>query len=270
MIGLILGETQLGTLIIKKLKSIKKDFIIIDISKKRKFKNNKNYYPLSIGQLGKAISILKRNKCKSIIFAGRVIRPNFLTDKFDLKALYYLPKIVKNARKGDAFLLKKIIEIFKNEGFKILNSTYFNKELLLKKGNHTLLKPNVLNKKDILKGKYILDDLSRKNVAQSIVVRNGQVICIEDIQGTDHMLNKVNNLIKKFHKKRKKEGILLKLPKKNQDLRIDLPTLGIKTIKKCVKIGLKGIVVKANQNIFLDQLKCINLANKSKMFICAI
>ena len=151
-----------------------------------------------------------------------------------------------------------------------MNSTYFNKELLLKKGNHTLVKPNVLNKKDILKGKYILDDLSRKNVAQSIVVRNGQVICIEDIQGTDHMLNRVNNLIKKFHKKRKKEGILLKLPKKNQDLRIDLPTLGIKTIKKCVKIGLKGIVVKANQNIFLDQLKCINLANKSKMFICAI
>ena len=69
---------------------------------------------------------------------------------------------------------------------------------------------------------------------------------------------------------RKKEGILLKFPKLNQDLRIDLPTVGLKTIKKCAKIGLKGIVVKANQNIFLDKSKCINLANKNKMFISAI
>ena len=68
----------------------------------------------------------------------------------------------------------------------------------------------------------------------------------------------------------KKQGILLKFPKRNQDLRIDLPTVGINTIKKCAKIGLKGIVVKANQNIFLDRKKCISIANKNRMFICAI
>ena len=68
----------------------------------------------------------------------------------------------------------------------------------------------------------------------------------------------------------KRDGVLLKFPKQNQDLRVDLPTIGIKTINKCVKIGLNGIIVQANQNIFLDNKKCIDLANRNKMFISAI
>ena len=76
MIGLILGETQFGYLIIKKLKSNKKNFIILDISGKNIYKKYKNSYNLSLGQLGKAISLLKKNKCKKIIFAGRVKKPN--------------------------------------------------------------------------------------------------------------------------------------------------------------------------------------------------
>ena len=95
MIGLVLGETKFGSLIVKKLKSIGKDFIIIDISKRKIFKNNKNSFTLSIGQLGKAISLLKKNKCKKIIFAGKVKRPNFSQTKFDFKALRHLPRIIK-------------------------------------------------------------------------------------------------------------------------------------------------------------------------------
>ena len=83
MIGLVLGETQLGSLIIKKLILLKKNFIIIDISSKKIFRKNENSYSLSIGQLGKAISILKRNNCKKIIFAGRINRPNFSKTRFD-------------------------------------------------------------------------------------------------------------------------------------------------------------------------------------------
>ena len=270
MIGLILGETQLGKLIINKLKSLKKKFVIIDISKKKIFKENKNFFPLSIGQLGKAISILKKYKCKKIIFAGKVTTPNFSKTKFDFKALYYLPKIIKAAKKGDASIIKTVIEIFKKEGFKILSSTHFNSELLLKKGNHTKIKPDFLSKKDMLRGKSIISDLSRRDIGQGVIIRNSHVIAIEGPDGTDAMLRRASILLKRFSYKNKKQGILLKFPKKNQDLRVDLPTVGIKTIKRCIKIRLKGIVVKANQNIFLDRSKCINLANKKKMFISAI
>ena len=270
MIGLVLGETQFGNLIIKKLKLLKKKFVIIDISKKKIFKKNKNFFPLSIGQLGKAISILKKHGCKKIIFAGKVATPNFSKTKFDFKAIYYLPKIIKGAKKGDASIIKVVIKIFKREGFKIISSTFFNPELLLKKGIYTKIKPDSLSKKDALKGKSIIADLNRLDVGQGAVVRNNHLITIEGPEGTDAMLRRAGVLLKRFPYRNKRRGILIKFPKRNQDLRIDLPTIGIKTIKKCVKIGLKGIVVKANQNIFLDRSKCINLANKNRMFICAI
>ena len=270
MIGLVLGETQLGNLIIKKLKLLKKKFLIIDISKKKIFKKNKNFFPLSIGQLGKAISILKKHGCKKVIFAGKVTTPNFSKTKFDFKALYYLPRIIKGEKKGDATIIKVVIDIFKKEGFKIISSTFFNPELLLKRGNYTKMKPDFLSKKDMMKGKSVITDLSRRHIGQGVIIRNSHIVTIEGSDGTDAMLKRAFILFKRFSYGNKKQGILLKFPKRNQDLRVDLPTVGVKTIKECAKIGLKGIVLKANQNIFLDRSKCINLANKNKMFICAI
>ena len=273
MIGLVLGDTQLGNLIIKKLRLLKKKYLIIDISKKKIFKENENFFSLSIGQLGKAISILKKYKCKKVIFAGKVTTPNFSKTKFDFKAFYYLPRIIKSAKRGDASIIKMVIEIFKKEGFEVIGSTFFNPELLLKKGNYTKIKPDLLSKKDALKGKSVIADLSRKSgVGQGVVIRNNYVITIEGPDGTDVMLRRAGILLSRIssEKKKQRQGILLKFPKRNQDLRVDLPTIGIKTIEKCAKIGLKGIVVKSNQNIFLDRSKCINLANKNKMFICAI
>jgi hypothetical protein len=114
MIGLILGDSKFGTQIINKLTIKKKKFIIIDISK-NKIHKNINSFSLSIGQLGKAISILKKNKCKEIIFAGRVSMPNFQNMKFDFKALYHLPRIIKSSKSGDFQLIKEIIKIFNKE-----------------------------------------------------------------------------------------------------------------------------------------------------------
>ena len=75
------------------------------------------------------------------------------------------------------------------------------------------------------------------------------------------MLNKC--ISKKFNN----NGVLVKFPKKKQDLRIDLPTVGLKTLIQCKSAGLKGIVLKAKQNIFLERIKCFNFLNKNKMFL---
>ena len=78
-------------------------------------------------------------------------------------------------------------------------------------------------------------------------------------------------MLKKLKKCRnlkfKNSGVLAKFPKKKQDLRIDLPTVGLKTLMQCKSSGLKGIVLKSKQNVFLDRKKCISYANKNKMFI---
>ena len=74
-------------------------------------------------------------------------------------------------------------------------------------------------------------------------------------------------MLQSIRKSIKSKGILIKLPKKKQDLRVDLPTVGLETFKDCKKAGIKGIALKSNQNVILDKGKCINFANKSKIFV---
>ena len=261
MIGLFFGDSDFPKIILKKIKKIKLKYLIIDLSKSKKFKKDKNSYNVTIGQFGKIISILKQNKCKKVLFAGKVAKPNFSKLKLDLKGIYYITKIIKKSRLGDAAILKEIINIFKQERIRTLNSLIFNPELTLKKGNYTRIKANKNDKIDIKKAIKTLNKLSKHNFSQGVVVRNKKVVAIEGNDGTQKMLNRSKN--KKF----RNNGVLVKFPKKKQDLRIDLPTVGLKTLTQCKSSGLKGIVLKDNQNVFLDRKKCISFANKNKMFI---
>ena len=133
--------------------------------------------------------------------------------------------------------------------------------MTLKKGNYTKIKPNKNDLKDIKKAIITLNKLGKYNFSQGTVVRNKRVLAIEGKGGTQKMLKKCKN------NKYKNEGVLVKFPKKKQDLRIDLPTVGFKTFRQCKSAGLKGVVLKSKQNIFLEQKKCISYANKNKMYI---
>ena len=260
MIGLIFGETDFPKQILKKVKS-KKKYLIIDLTKNKNFKKDRNSYSVSLGQFGKIIKILKENKCKRILFAGKVKKPKFSKLRLDLKAVYYMPRIIKSAKLGDAAILKEIINVLKKENIKTISSLAFNPELTLKKGNYSTTKPNKIDKLDINKAIATLNRLGKYTFSQGTVVRNKKVIAIEGKGGTQKMLKRCKS--KKF----KKKGVLVKFPKKKQDLRIDLPTVGLKTLKQCKLAGLKGIVIKDKKNVFLERKKCISFANKNKMFI---
>ena len=122
-------------------------------------------------------------------------------------------------------------------------------------------KPNLRDKIDIKKGISVLKKIGKYNFTQGVVIRNNKVIAIEDKGGTEKMLKKCNNI------KNKLNGILIKYPKTKQDLRIDLPTVGLKTFYQCKSAGLKGVVLKSKKNVFLDKKKSINFVNSNKMFI---
>ena len=261
MIGLIFGETNFPKEILKKIIKRKLKYLIIDLSKSKKFKNVRNSHNVSIGQFGKIINVLKQNKCKKVLFAGKVIKPNFSKLKLDLKGIYYIPRIIKSSKLGDAAILKEIIKILKQENVNTISSLTFNPELTLKKGNYSKIKPNYRDIKDIKKAISTLSNLGKYTFSQGTVVRNNKVVAIEGKGGTEKMLKKCGS------KKIKNTGVLVKFPKKKQDLRIDLPTVGLKTLKQCKSAGLKGIVLKNNQNVFLEKNKCINFINKNKMFI---
>jgi len=261
MIGLIFGDTDFPKEILKTIKKKRINYLIIDLSKKKIFKNDKKSYSVSIGQFGKIINILKKNNCKKVLFAGKVNKPTFSKLKLDLKGLYYISRIIKASKLGDAAILKEIIKILAQNKIKTENSLKFNPELTLKKGNYSKIKPNKEDQLDISKAIKILNGLRHYNFSQGVIVRNNKVVAIEGKGGTKEMLKK------SIYKKSKIRGVIVKFPKKKQDLRIDLPTIGLDTLIQSKNAGLKGVVVKGKQHVFLDKQKCIQYANKNKMFI---
>ncbi len=261
MIGLIFGETDFPKEILNKIKKKKIKYLIIDCTEKNIFKKDANSYKVSIGQFGKIINILKKNKCNKVLFAGKVKKPNFSKLKLDLKGIYYMPRIIKSSKLGDAAILKEIIKILKEKNINTLSSLTYNSDLTLKKGNYSIIKPNSSDNLDIKKAISKLHSLGKYNFIQGVIVRNRKVVAIEDREGTQKMLKKCKT--KRF----KNNGVLVKFPKTKQDLRIDLPTVGFKTFLQCKQAGLKGIVLKNKKNIFLEKKKCISFANKNKMFI---
>ena len=261
MLSLIFGETNFPLEILKKVKKKNLKYLIIDLTKKKNFKKDKNSYAVSIGQFGKIIKILKKNKCKKVLFAGKVKKPNFSKLKLDFKGIYYIPRIVMSSKLGDAAILREIIKILKHERINTINSLTYNSELTLKKGTFSKVKPNKEDNLDIKKAISTLSKLGKYNFSQGTVVRNNKIVAIEGKGGTERMLRRSRSKTQRY------KGVLVKFPKKKQDLRIDLPTVGLKTLVQCKAAGLKGIVLKAKQNVFLERNKCINFANKNKMFI---
>ena len=261
MIGLIFGDTEFPKEILKTVKKRKIKYLIIDLSKSKKFKKDRKSYSVSIGQFGKIINILKENNCKKVLFAGKVNKPNFSKLKLDFKGIYYIPRIIKASKLGDAAILKEIIKILAQNKIKTENSLIFNPELSLKKGNYSKIKPNKQDQLDIKIAIKTLNNLRQYNFSQGAVVRNKKVVSIEGKGGTKKMLEKSRS------KKLRNHGVLVKFPKKKQDLRVDLPTIGLKTLKQSKTAGLKGIVVKNKQHVFLDKSKCIKFANNNRMFV---
>ena len=261
MIGLFLGDTDFSNIVLNKIKKEKKNYFIIDFSKKNKFKKDKNSYRISIGKFGKIINLIKDKKSKKVLFAGKIAKPKFSTLKLDLKGIYYMPSVIKAAKQGDAAIIKAIIKIMKNEQIKVISSISYNPELAVKKGNYTKLKPNNNDIKSIKKGINYFNKSNSLDHIQALIVKDKQIISTETNKGTKTMLSKL---------KKNTGGILIKFPKKKQDLRMDLPTIGFSTLKDCKKYGLKGIVLKSKKNIFLNKNKSISFANKNKIFINVI
>jgi len=258
MIGLFLGDTDFSEAVLKKIKKLNKKYFIIDFSKNNKFKEDDNSHRISIGKFGKIISLIKEKKSKKVLFAGKIAKPKFSTLRLDLKGIYYMPGIIRASKLGDAAIIKTIIKILDNENIKVISSIFFNPKLTLKSGNYTKLRPNMGDISSIKKGITYFNKLNSLDHVQAVIVKDNNILAVEDQQGTKKMLSKLM---------KKSEGILIKLPKKKQDLRMDLPTIGLQTLKDCKKYGLKGIVLKSKKNIFLDKVRCISFADKNKIFI---
>ena len=133
----------------------------------------------------------------------------------------------------------------------------------MSRGNYSRYRPDAIDKRDIKNAIKFLNKSKPYSHIQGAVGRANSVI-LETSKGTQNLLKNIKK------QKNKNSGVLVKFPKKKQDKRIDLPTVGLNTLKQCKLAGLKGIVLKHKNNIFLDKTKALKFANKNQLFILVI
>ena len=262
MIGLFLGTTDFPKKVLNKIKQKRIKYFIIDLTKSHIFKLDKNSYSIRIGKFGQILDLINKKRCKKVLFAGKIDKPKLSKLRLDLRGIYYIPRIIKAARLGDAAILKELINILSENKIKVIKLNTYNPELTLSRGCYTKLKPSKTDKLTIKKGIKILNKSNSFNHVQALVINDRKIVSLEKRKGTKDMLKSIKD-------NKQQNKLLLKMPKSKQDLRVDLPTIGLDTLKDCKKANIKGIVVKAGQNIFLDKHKGLQFANKNNIFVMA-
>jgi len=221
---------------------------------------------IKLGEIGKAIEAMRASAVNQVVFVGSLKKPDLFNLKVDILGAKLLAKITKNKLFGDDKILSSVTLFIEQYGFKVIGVQEILQNLLVDEANFTKIAPNAKDKDDIALGIKVVTQLGSLDIGQAVIVQNGVVLGVEAVEGTDNLINRCGKL--KFSEDF--SGMLVKFSKPNQELRMDLPTVGLQTIKNAHKAGFKGIVIEANRSIFLDQKEVIEFADKHGMFVCAI
>jgi len=226
----------------------------------------KNIFNLKLYELKKCLKILNDNSIDSIVLIGKISRPDLSQFKLDGVIDKYLNKLMNAYKRGDGEILNVVIKIFNENGFNTVPITDLTSNFSFGvKNKDIIFNKNKSDYSDIHKALKILDDLSKYDNAQSIVLDNGFILAIEAAEGTDEMLDKVFRYKKKMRQFKKSSGILVKLPKKNQSLKADMPVIGPKTIKLLKKSRVSSIAISKENTLVNDLNKTLIEINKSKI-----
>lgn len=225
-----------------------------------------------LGEMGKLIRTLKQKNCDAVVMAGQVKRPDFSALKPDWRGAALLPKAVAAARKGDGALLNVLVQTFESEGFLVIGAEEVSGDLFAPAGPLGALAPDSHDFRDMRKAADLIRVLGPFDIGQAAVVRNGLVLAVEAAEGTDAMLMRCRALpaeMKGFEpgEEEGRRGVLLKRPKPGQELRVDLPTIGVETIKQVQSAGLAGIAVEAEAALIIDQFAVAREADRVGVFV---
>ena len=216
---------------------------------------------VKLGQLGKIISFFKQEGVKKTVFIGSITKTNIFRDvRPDLKGLGLWNKI--NIKQDDA-ILRAVADRLEKDGIEVVASTGYVPELLFPKGILTKKKPTKDQMADIIYGWEIARSLGNLDIGQCVVVRNQTVLAVEAIEGTDATILRGGTL-------GKEKAVVVKLRKPKQDLRFDLPAIGMKTIDSMKEVKASVLAVEAEYALFFDRDAVIQAADNAGIVIVGV
>jgi DUF1009 family protein len=226
---------------------------------------------VGVAELGKCIKALKRSACRAVCLAGQVNRPDFTQLTPDLRGLAALPAAIAASRKGDDALLRVLVGEFEKEGFAVEGAEAVMGELRLPLG---LLGRHAPSPEQLADAEHALEvarAIGRLDIGQGAVVCDGLVLAVEAQEGTDAMLARVASLPAHLHgREGDRRGVLAKAPKPIQETRVDLPTIGLATVRAAAKAGLGGIIGETGRLLVLDRSEAMALADELGLFILGV
>lgn len=221
-----------------------------------------------LAEIGKVLSALKKAGCTAVCFAGTVRRPDFKTLKPDLKGATLLPGIIAAATKGDDALLRKILSVFEAEGYAIQGADDILGGETLPRGALGRVQPTPEHLIDLKKALYVAKKTGELDIGQGAVVCDGLVLAVEAQEGTDAMLARVAGLPADLRGSMSaRKGVLGKAPKPIQDLRVDMPVIGARTVEMAAAAGLAGVGGVAGKLILVDRAGLIETADRLGLFV---
>ena len=220
-----------------------------------------------VGAMGRFLRLFKEAGCEDIVFIGPMMRPRLRDIVPDFQGALLLPGFIKRLKAGDDALLRGVVEFLERNGLTIVPAESILTSLLASEGLVTRLAPDAAHEADIDIGIRAALALGAQDIGQGAVVRDGRIIALEDVKGTDAMLARV--AAEHPGDPVGRSGVLVKLPKPAQDRRVDLPTIGSRTVERAAAAGLAGIAIEAGGAIIADREELAARANKLGLFVVA-
>ncbi len=217
-----------------------------------------------IGEAGKILNTFKKHGVKNIVLAGGIKRPSLkelIPDWVGMKILARLA--IKNT--GDDGMFRAVIDEIEKYGFKVVGIEEVVPDMMFSEGIYGKVKPSADDMDDIRRGITVAKALGAVDVGQAVVVQEGMVLAVEAIEGTDMMLARAAAV-----KKPGKAPVMVKVLKPGQDLRVDLPAIGLLTIEQLKKYGIGGIAVEAGGILLIERDAVIREADEAGIFITGV
>ncbi|NVM56613.1 MAG: LpxI family protein, partial [Desulfobacterales bacterium] len=207
------------------------------------------------------IAFFKSHGVRDAVMAGAITKTKMFSDvRPDLRALKVLSTMDYTQDDG---LLRAFAMELEKEGISIHASTFLLPELLAQKGCRTRRKPSRSEMADVRFGWWIVKEIGRLDIGQTVVVRDGSVMAVEAIDGTDATIRRGGRL-------GKEKTVVVKASKPNQDMRFDMPAVGVQTIQTMRDVGASVLAIEAGKTLVFDGEDMVTLADQNGIAIIAL
>jgi DUF1009 family protein len=224
---------------------------------------------IALGQFGRFCRLARGERCRDLVLVGGLVRPSLLQVRLDWGTLRQVPLIIRSFRGGDDHLLSGMGRMFEGAGFRLVGAHEAAPEIIAPIGALGRLRPAPAAEDDIGRGFALLAAMSAFDVGQAAVVAGRRVLAVEAAEGTDAMLDRVAAMREsgRIAALPAGAGVLVKAPKRRQDRRFDLPSIGPDTITRAAQAGLAGIAVIAGATIVAEPQRLVEAADRAGLFI---